>query len=168
MKIQPASSTGSIAPLTLMKPQNTTLSGSIAKIILATLLFALGLVPATLHAQLVADGGTTNITTGINLSPSELTIGTNGGNTTLNIIGPNGAVTNANGTIGYNATSANNHVQVRDAGAVWHNNSDLHVGYSSSGNQLVVSNGGLVVNTLGFIGDQSDATNNVAVTTWRW
>jgi len=28
----------------------------------------------TLHAQLVADGGTTNVTTGIDLLPSDLTI----------------------------------------------------------------------------------------------
>jgi len=117
--------------------------------------------PLHLHAQLVADGGTLNLTTATNLLPGDLTVGTNGGNTTLNIIAP-GTVTNANSYIGRNASSDNNTVTVQNSGAAW-KSSNLGVGYDGSGNQLVISNGATVANTfayLGFIG-----SSNVAVVT---
>lgn len=110
----------------------------------------------------MADGGTLNLTTATNLLPGDLTVGTNGGNTTLNIIAP-GAVTNASGYIGRNASSDNNTVTVQNSGAAW-NSRNLAVGYDGSGNQLVISNGATVANTLaaylGFIG-----SSNVAVVT---
>ena len=92
-----------------------------------------------LHAQLVADGSTTNVTTGLDLSPGDLTVGTNGGTTIVNIIAP-GAVTNATGYIGLNASSANNTVTVQNSGAVWNNTGELHIGESGAANQLIVSN----------------------------
>jgi T5SS/PEP-CTERM-associated repeat protein len=111
-------------------------------IFLAALLL-LALAPAALHAQLVPDGGTTNITTGINL-PGSLTVGTNGGNTTVNIIGPGGAVTNTLCSMGLNASSSNNKVTVQNSGAYLSDSSDLVVGDSGNGNLLIVSNGAVV------------------------
>src|SRR5215469_13659911 len=91
-----------------MKTSNAFSCTPAIKIFLAPLLLLL-LAPAALHAQLVPDGGNTNITIGINV-PGSLTVGTNGGNTTVNIIGPGGALTNSACTVGLNASSTNNTV----------------------------------------------------------
>jgi len=118
----------------------------------------------TLHAQLVADGDTLNLTTATNLA-GNLTVGTNDGNTSLNIIGPGGAVTNAFGIIGLNATSTNNFVLIRNTGAIWNNTSSLYVGDYGSGNHLVVSDGAVVANNYGHLGLYSDSSNNTALIT---
>jgi len=117
----------------------------------------------TLHAQLVADGGTANITNGINLWPGSLTVGTNGGNTTLNIIAP-GVVTNRYSYIGFNDSSGNNTVTVQNSGGVW-TNSNVYVGYYGSGNHLIITNGGSVFGNSGDLGYFASSSNNVAVVT---
>src|SRR3974377_1223633 len=99
-----------------MKISNAISCMPVNKIFLAALLLV-PLAPAALHAQLVPDGGTTNITAAINL-PGNLTVGTNGGNTTVNIIGPGGAVSNFLCTIGLNGSSSSNKVSVQNSGAV--------------------------------------------------
>jgi len=118
-----------------------------------------------LHAQLVADGGTQVVGLPTYIWPSDLIVGTNGGDTMLTILAP-GSVINASGTIGLNATSTNNQVHVQNSGAVWQNNGDLNIGYGSSGNQLMVGNGGRVANTGdGYVGWRQTASNNLAVVT---
>jgi len=119
---------------------------------------------STLHAQLVADGNLFGVNTATNL-PGDLIVGTNGGNTTLNIIGPNGTVTNANGRIGLNATSTNNVVRVRNSGAVWNNTGNLYVGDQGAGNLLFVTNGGNVFLTGVRIGNANTAAGNRTVVT---
>src|SRR5437773_12521059 len=70
-------------------------------------------------AQLVADGATATINgTSISL-PADLTIGTNGSFTTLQIIN-GGSVTNAgSGNIGLNGTAKTNQVLVTGANSIW-------------------------------------------------
>ena len=116
----------------------------------------------SLHAQLVADGGTLNFTGATNLA-GDLIVGTNGGNTMLNILAP-GTVTSADGTIGLNATSANNQVKVQNSGAAWHSTGLINVGDNGSGNQLSINNGGVVADAGGFIG-RGSGSNNLAVVT---
>ncbi len=136
--------------------------------VLAALLLALA--PATLRAQLVADGGTLNLTTATNL-PGNLIVGTNTGKATLNIIAP-GTVTNAHGFLGHtNPLSGNNKVTVQNTNAVWRNLGDLFIGTNSYANSLVISNGGRVFNTNAFLGYNAQATNNQATVTGagsRW
>jgi T5SS/PEP-CTERM-associated repeat protein len=143
-----------------MKPLNAISCIPAIKILLASLPL-LPLAPAALHAQLVPDGGTTNITTAINL-PGNLTVGTNGGNTIVNIIGPGGAVSNFLSTIGLNASSSSNKVTVQNSGAFWRNTSDLLVGDSGNGNVLIVSNGAVVVANRLFAG-RSGSGNRLIV-----
>ncbi len=69
------------------------------------------------------------------------------------------------GTLGNNVSARSNSVLVTGAGSLWTNSSELYVGLTGSGNQLVVSNGGVVANVNGFIGNQPGANNNVAVVT---
>ncbi len=114
-------------------------------------------------ALLVTDGGTTNRTTGISLLPADLVVGTNAGNTTVNILGPNGAVSNASGHIGFNASSSTNKVTVQNSGAVWNNTGWLYVGNSGSRNSLIVSNAGKAFSSGGVIG--SGGSNNQAIVT---
>lgn len=114
-----------------------------------------------LHAVLlVADGGTTNRTAAINFSPADLVVGTNAGNITVNILGPNGAVTNASGYIGFNASSSTNKVTVQNSGAVGNTTSWLYVGNSGSRNSLIVSNAGKAFSSGGVIGSGFGSTNN--------
>jgi len=121
--------------------------------------------PLLLHAQLVADGGTTNVTTGINLLPADLVVGTNAGNTTLNILGPNGAVTNATGIIGFNAGAANNRAIISGPGSLWTNSQTLTIGRYGSFNTLLITNGGRVANSYGDIGYAYSATSNLVTVT---
>ncbi len=145
-----------------MKTRNEIPSASLPQILL-TLLVVFG-VPRQLPAQLVADGGTTNVTTAINLLPGNLIVGTNGGNTILNIIAP-GAVTNAYGHVGLNVTSTGNQAQVRDSGAVWRNTQTLYVGDQGAGNSLVISNGALTSCMGLVIGNTNSSTGNQVIVT---
>ncbi|MEI8063000.1 MAG: hypothetical protein WCH84_02945, partial [Verrucomicrobiota bacterium] len=74
-----------------------------------------------------------------------------------------------NGSGGYNlAGLSNNVVTVTDTGSVWKLSSLLSVGGGGSnvyGNQLVVSNGALVVSGTGSIGSASNALNNIVIVT---
>jgi T5SS/PEP-CTERM-associated repeat protein len=65
--------------------------------------------------------------------------------------------------VGETPAAPNNRVLVSDPGSLLHNNGNLSVGYDSSGNQLVVSNGAAVVNQYGSLGLFGNA--NTAVVT---
>jgi len=132
---------------------------------LCRLLALLGLAfTAEIHAQFVSDGGTLVTITPTDLSPSDLIVGTNAGNTTLGILSP-GTLTNVNGTIGLSETSTNNLVAVRNAGAIWNNTGDLYVGDKGPGNLLVVTNGGRAFHDELRIGNAYSAQGNQAVVT---
>ncbi len=128
------------------------------KVLVALLLLG---VRSNLQAQLVADGATLNQTVPTTLG-SDLIVGTNAGNTVLNIIAP-GAVTNINGKIGLNASSGNNIVTVTGAGAAWQGTTNLFVGDSGSGNGLMVSNSAAVIYTNVRVGNAAASSNNLTV-----
>ncbi len=84
------------------------------------------------------------------------------------VVSHGGAVANSIGLLGWDIGASNNVVVVTDAGSLWTNNiGGLYVGYSGTGNQLVVSNGGVVVSGYGsgWLGYNAGANNNVAVVT---
>jgi T5SS/PEP-CTERM-associated repeat protein len=64
--------------------------------------------------------------------------------------------------IGDTGTSTNNSVVVSGSGSSWSNPS-IFVGETGSGNSLVISNGGTVVNNYGYIGQGSGSSNNSVV-----
>jgi T5SS/PEP-CTERM-associated repeat protein len=68
------------------------------------------------------------------------------------------------GCMGYNFSSSNNSVLVTGAGSVWSASEELDVGYSGAGNSLVISDGGLVVNDIGYVGSWGSSSNSVLVT----
>jgi len=77
---------------------------------------------------------------------------------------------NYGGVIGLNASSSNNSVVVKGAGSTWSNGGNLTVGYNGSGNSLVITNGGTVINqgkssTGGVLGMNTNSSNNSVTVT---
>ena len=64
------------------------------------------------------------------------------------IINAGGLLVTANASMGENAGANSNVVVVTGSGSVWSNRGDMTIGYATVGNQLVITNGG-VVRTLG-------------------
>jgi len=89
---------------------------------------------------------------------SDLYVGNAGHGNSL-VISNGGTVLNANGWIGYTNGANNNAVLVTGSGSVWSNGLDLSVGVYGSGQSLVISNSGRVVNRTGYVGNNSD--NNI-------
>lgn len=116
-------------------------------------------------AQLVSDGDTAIINgTSTNLGAANLTVGTNGPNTTL-IVTNGGAITNATGYVGLNVSSTNNGVVITGANSVWNSSGNLFIGNSGSFNTLLITSGGAVTDTSGSIGVLSNANNNQIMVT---
>jgi T5SS/PEP-CTERM-associated repeat protein len=93
-----------------------------------------------------------------------LHVGNSGSGNRLEI--SNGGVArDLNGLLGLDSTSSNNVAVVTGAGSLWTNEADLFVGYAGAGNQLVVSDSGVVRNNIGYIGLYATSSNNVAVVT---
>jgi fibronectin-binding autotransporter adhesin len=83
------------------------------------------------------------------------------------LISQGGKVADSTGYIGtgsrYNSPESHL-VLVTDPSSVWSNSSRLYVGDWGDYNQLVISNGGMVINTDGFIGYNASWTSNNTVT----
>src|SRR5262245_48642808 len=125
--------------------------GFIAKVLLTSLLLALGFAPAA-RAQLVVDGATNTFTTVTTNVTGDVTVGTNGSFTLLRLT--NSVVLNNSGSnyIGRLATARTNTVRVVYK-SHWTNSGPLFVGYRGSASQLEVSIGGTIANTFGRVGD---------------
>jgi fibronectin-binding autotransporter adhesin len=81
------------------------------------------------------------------------------------VVSNGGVLRSVQGPLGGLPSSSNNVAIVTGAGSLWTNSSDLRVGESGAGNQLIVSAGGAVRNGLGYVGRTSFASNNLALIT---
>lgn len=74
-------------------------------------------------------------------------------------------VDSGSGILGFTSSANNNAAVVTGTGSVWSNQADLYVGYSGTGNQLTISNGGAVFNGFGYVGgaDFGSRFNGVTV-----
>ena len=121
-------------------------------------------------ATFMANGGTHNIdTTDTNIFTG-LIVGNSGSSNSL-VISNGGTVQSSFLALGGlplsaepSTTSSNNSVLVTGEGSAW-NGSTIAVGFSGSGNSLVISNGGTVANGFGYIGDRATSSNNSALVT---
>jgi T5SS/PEP-CTERM-associated repeat protein len=79
-------------------------------------------------------------------------------------INDGGRLVSADAVIGENAGANSNVIVVTDSGSVWSNRDDLNIGIATVGNQLVITNGG-VVRTLGniSIGTNASLLNNATL-----
>jgi T5SS/PEP-CTERM-associated repeat protein len=73
--------------------------------------------------------------------------------------------TNAFCYIGNDSTSSNNVAVATGSNSIWSCANELHVGSAGDGNQLIVTNGGMVRNSQGQIGWDSLSTSNTAIVT---
>ena len=97
------------------------------------------------------------------LIASNLYVGSNGSSCAL-IIDQGGVVQNRGSTIGSSFAGGNNLAIVNGVGSTWRNSDVVRVGYDSAANQLVVSDGGLLLSKRAEIGAES-GTNNLAIVT---
>src|ERR1051325_7824804 len=114
-------------------------------------------------AQLVNDGATNIISATANTVTGDLTVGTNGSQTALILTNGGEVDVSGNTIIGANAGSFSNSVSVGGAGAVLATTGNLYVGSNGWGNQMLISAGGTVTDTIGYLGNAS--SNNIAVIT---
>ena len=92
-------------------------------------------------------------------------IGGFGANNTMIVSNGAVAVTGVDTFLGHDPGASNNLALVTGDGSLWTNNSHVYVGYQEGQNQLLVSNGGRVVNDIGYVGYFSIANNNLATVT---
>jgi T5SS/PEP-CTERM-associated repeat protein len=95
---------------------------------------------------------------------SDLFIGQNGANNQL-LVSSGGDVESLLGYIGAQVTSSNNNVFVMNGPSRWNLRSNLYVGGAGSFNNLVISNGGVINDTNGCIGDAASAQGNKTLVT---
>jgi T5SS/PEP-CTERM-associated repeat protein len=133
--------------------------------IIGVIALALGGAPAA-QAQYSANYQT-NIISGVTNSSSSNYLVGNGYSFDVLLIQSAGKLLitgGAYGAIGNTATDSNNIAVVSGTGSVW-SNSTTEVGNNASGNLLVISNGGAVVDSRGDVGNAPGANNNSALVT---
>jgi fibronectin-binding autotransporter adhesin len=121
-----------------------------------------------------ARGNNTAVVTGLGSSwnnAGDLSIGVIGAGNRL-LVSDGGLVRNNYALVGVDATSSNNAAVVTGSGSVWTNALDLYIGQSAKRNQLVISNGAVVL-TAGhaFTGYNTNAAGNAVTVTdpgTRW
>ena len=80
------------------------------------------------------------------------------------VISNGGWVIDLSGAVGFGTGSYSNSVTVTGAGSTWTSPNEVYVGYFGSGNSMVVSNGGQVLDYDGYIGYTNGFNNQVLVT----
>src|ERR1051325_2071359 len=82
------------------------------------------------------------------------------------VISNGGAVIDTDGFIGYTLPStSDNIVKITGPGSLWDNRNDLYIGYNGRGNKMIISNGGTVSNTAGYVGNHRFSSNNMVIVT---
>ena len=119
---------------------------------------------STSSRNLVIVTGTNSLWT----NAGDIAVGFDGSGNKL-IISDGGAVyggtDGVGGIIGADGLSLNNSVVVTGAGSIWSNSLDLFVGFAGQGNNMVISNGGTVINVGGTIGNYYLSSNNSVLIT---
>jgi len=75
------------------------------------------------------------------------------------------------GALGVNATSSNNRALITGNGSTWNCADNLYVGLNGPANNLVISNGGRIINTDGYVGSNPGSDGNSVLVTGansRW
>ncbi|HEX5223250.1 MAG TPA: hypothetical protein VFZ59_27065, partial [Verrucomicrobiae bacterium] len=119
---------------------------------------------ASSRAQVVADGATNTLSNTTNNFAS-VTVGTNGSFTLLTLSN-NALLTNSgNGTIGLNITAKSNEVRLIGPTARWRMGNNFFVGSNGAFSRLIISNGALVENFNGVLGNVVSSSNNGVLVT---
>ena len=81
------------------------------------------------------------------------------------VVSNGAAALTEDGILGYTNSSFGNVAVVDGAGSTWSNALNLFVGYVSAGNQLIVTNGGMVYGANSYVGTYPLSSNNTAIVT---
>ena len=92
-------------------------------------------------------------------------VGGSGASNSLTIANGGAIFATGGGYVGYTATSGSNVAVVTGSGSVWTNGANVVVGYYCSVNSLIISNGGVLSNVVGYISYQTNAYNNAVTVT---
>ena len=98
---------------------------------------------------------------------SSCTIGRTGGNNKLTV-NKGGRLISCYASLGMFGGADSNAVMVADSGSLWHDSgepSDINFGGNSSGNSLIVTNGGQVLGYYAYLGRMPSSDNNSALVT---
>src|SRR5689334_7703771 len=95
---------------------------------------------------------------------NSLLVGSNGAASRL-VLSNGALVENNNGILANNTASSNNFALITGSGSTWSNRGDLSVGFFGKQNQLIASNGALVVDRFAYLGRQAGSSNNLALIT---
>jgi len=103
---------------------------------------------------------------GSELNTGWVVVGYRGGGGNRILVEDGGRISSSGGQIGDYRNSHNNSVEVSGAGSQWSISGNLTVGVGGYGSSLIISDGGIVSNSVGRIGMQSDGSiaNNSSVT----
>ena len=142
-------------------PIHSCWTGGFRTLALSTSLF----LATVARAQLVPDGGTRTLANVTNTLPGTVTVGTNGSFTLLTLADNALLTSSVHGVIGRNATASSNEVRLTSSTARWQVGNALYVGSNGPANRLIVSNGALVQNNLGVIGNSASSSRNLALVT---
>jgi T5SS/PEP-CTERM-associated repeat protein len=132
---------------------------------LASLVFAAFLLPITQSARAQFSANSQTITiSGVTSNwagNGSYVVGSNTFSDTLQIIS-SGVLSNGTGVLGFAPGGSNNTAVVSGSGSLWKNSTNLFVGFLGTANQLIVTNGGRVLDPAGTLG----YTNGNASTAW--
>ena len=131
-----------------------------------TIILTLALGPVA-HAQYTANFQTNTICCGGTMTSGDYVVGSNTYSDVLIFTMTEGSgLSDANGYLGYLAGSSNNVAIINIPESGWYNmGGNFYVGYSGSGNSVLITNGAFVITNYGVIGTNPGANRNAVTVT---
>jgi len=108
-------------------------------------------------------GATLNLLGGSHLFANGVTVGNAG--VANGLVVAKGAVARSLGNtiLGNTGSGTNNTLLVTDSGSLWSNSGSLYVGYSGAVSSLIITNGGMLYDMTGYVGNVSSSSNNTVL-----
>ena len=108
----------------------------------------------------------TNIISGVvsNWPDYNYSVGTNSYNNDYLIINSGGVLNSSTGYVGQAGAVNSNNIALINGG-IWSNTGNFYVGNQGAGNQLIITNGGVVYDTVGRVGNNANASNTTVLVT---
>lgn len=119
--------------------------------------------PATLRAQLVADGDTAVLDGVVTNVAGKLVVGTNAPFTLLLVTNGARVIGSSDTAIGMNSTANSNRLVVTGSGSVWSCAGTFFAGENGSYNELDVLDGAVVTNGAGYLGENNSSRGNLVL-----
>lgn len=126
-------------------------------------IFAAAMLTFLPGAFLPADAATTNIVSGVYSNAGGIYKAGGSGSSDVLIVTNAGWFESTSGILGYARDSGQSVAFVGGANSLWDNKGEVFIGQAGSGNLLVVTNGGRMNSSAGYLGYESGSSNNSAL-----